>query len=196
MIRRQSSVRERRRLRQLEIVDGQQLPGLCDEVFRHPAVYPQPDAANGHDAARVVESGEARHAPAAAPEPDDGDRLPAFEAGHAGAERFDPAGVLMSEREWRRQAERVRRVDDVEVGVADACGSHLHQHLARARLWLRDGAVLRRLRRGENSEGLHGSLLSDSGRQPAGARYGGPGAVILSECSNGPTTSASRKSGR
>src|SRR5690606_8899680 len=79
-------------------------------------------------------AGETRATNAAADDAIDGDRGAALEAVRAGTERLDPAGRLVSERERRPHAERVRCVDDVEVRMTDAGAADAEQRFAGTRL--------------------------------------------------------------
>jgi hypothetical protein len=77
---------------------------------------------------------QAPRAAAATPGADDGHGLTDLQAGHALAEGVHPAGVLVAEGERRAPGQRPRLelVHQVQVGVARARGTHLHQHLTGA----------------------------------------------------------------
>jgi hypothetical protein len=66
----------------------------------------------------------------------DGDRPAVLQAGHPGADRLDPAGVLVPQRERQlpRHGPGRELVQHVQVGVADARAADPQQHLARAGL--------------------------------------------------------------
>ena len=112
----------------------------ADGTSRYGAIPPSrpspPDApAVGRVDAVVLVALAAADAVPAAPRAVHGDRLADLEAGDAGAEGVDPAGVLVAERERRVERHQARRelVEQVEVGVAHAGAADLDDDLARAR---------------------------------------------------------------
>jgi hypothetical protein len=58
-----------------------------------------------------------------------------LESGDTRPDRFDPSGILVTERQRNGHAERVWRIDDVEIRMTDACGADADEHFTRP--WLR-----------------------------------------------------------
>ena len=147
--------------RGIEVAERQQQPRVGDEhVLGHAAVEPEA-AAEGADLglalAVVLRREAAGAAAAAAPGPVDGDRLADLQPLDPGAERLDPAGVLVAEREGQVEGHRpLRPLHQVQVGVAGAGAGDLDQDLAGAGLGNRDLAHLRRRLPGGQLVGLHG----------------------------------------
>jgi hypothetical protein len=71
-------------------------------------------------------------------QPGDADRVAFLEPAYTGTERGDDAGALVSGDESRRRFHRPIAVRGVQVGVADAGGDDLHEHLAGAWRGYRD----------------------------------------------------------
>ena len=125
---------------------GHQMPGgRHQQVLSHATVEPEPTSAAGHRGqvrpfAVGLEALQAVPTRAATPGAHDGDRLAELDAGDADAERVDPPGVLVAERERRipRQRSGLEVVHQVQVRVARPSSTDLHHHLARTRLWHRD----------------------------------------------------------
>ena len=85
---------------------------------------------------------------------------PAFSAGDAGADLAHDAGAFMAE-DGREDAFRIGARQRVGVGVADAGGHDLDQHLAGLRAFDVDGLDGERLAGlpGDRGAGLHGVFL-------------------------------------
>jgi hypothetical protein len=98
VVRREPRVRERRRLRHVEIADGEQPCRRDRDVLRHPAVTAETDPAHRYLPTLVVTPAQARGAGAAPDDPVDRDRLTPRQTGDTRAERLHPAGVLVAER--------------------------------------------------------------------------------------------------
>ncbi|MCY1216694.1 hypothetical protein D9M72_285780 [compost metagenome] len=64
---------------------------------------------------------------AAAPWTIDGDRVAFLPSCHAIAQGFDPSRILMAKCKWTAPAEAV--VQDMKIGMTDACAADLHQDL-------------------------------------------------------------------
>ena len=127
-----------------------------------PPSRPRPPgrAGGGRVDAVVLGALAAADAVPAAPRAVHGDGLADLEAGDAGAEGVDPAGVLVAERERRLVRHQSGRelVEQVEVGVADAGAADLDDDLAGTRIGLRDVAQLRVVLPGGELQGTHDRL--------------------------------------
>ena len=165
-VRRDRGVGERGRQHRVEIAQRRQLAGAVDdEVLGHATVHaesPPGPGQLGHPIADVLVAGHAVGARAAAEGSVDRDGLAHVEAGGAGAERLDPPGRLVAQRERQLGVHHplVELVEDVEVGVADPGGAHPDQHLARSRVRLRHLLVLGRGLPCHHAIGLHGRSVT------------------------------------
>ncbi len=136
MVGRQSGVGEGRRLHRVQVTEGQEVAGVVDQhVPRHAAIGAQACRHRGELAlalAIVLQPLDAAAALAATGRAIDGDRLADFQPGDAGAQRLHPTRVLVTEGEGWLEGHhaRLKVVDEVQVGVAQAGATHPHQHLA------------------------------------------------------------------
>ena len=107
---------------------------MHEQVLGQPTVEAEPDARRALQAvdAEVLGAGGTRFASAAAVQAVDGDRQTFLDAAHTGADRVNPAGILVTHHEWwppRRHA-LLELVHDMQVGVAQPSTTDLDDHLA------------------------------------------------------------------
>ena len=157
---RQRGVGQRRRVARIEIPERHEQPRVGDEhVLGHAAVAAEAAAGRAElrrALAQGLQPGPARAAAPAAPRPVDRDGLADLPALHARAERLDPAGVLVPERERQLVGQKARGpLHHVQVGVARTRPADLHEHLARPRLRHRHVPQDGRLLPLDELEGLH-----------------------------------------
>ncbi len=127
-----------------------------DDIFRHPAIDAATEARHRWrlfaDILRAVRAGCAR---TATPGEIDPVSRADLDAGHALAQRVDPAGGLVTDDRRDREERRIG-MDDQQVAVAQTRRRHAQPHLARARLGHRD-VDHRRLARADQLIGTHRS---------------------------------------
>ena len=142
MVRGQACIGQRCGLHGVQISERQQPMGVANQhVGRHPTVLSQARRHGGEfglTLAVVLHPLYTTVATAAAGGSVEGDRLPDLEPGDPCSECFDPAGVLVAQRERRFEGNHscFEVVDQVEVGMAHPGATHLQQDLAGARIWL------------------------------------------------------------
>jgi hypothetical protein len=133
VIGRQSGIREGGGLREVEVARTNQMCLRDDHVVRHAAVAREPQAAELHNPALVLQAEDACPAATAAEERVDDDRLADLPSAHARSEAVDVARDLVAEREGR--GERAGwRGKNPQVGVARSAGANPDEHLAEAGL--------------------------------------------------------------
>ena len=143
VVRREAGVGERRGLDRVEVAERHEVAGVGHQHVLRPCRRrcrgrrPRRRARPG---ARSSSRSPARSGGTpAAPRAVDGDRArrPRTPA-HAGAERIDPAGVLVAERERRTPGQQAafEVVHQVEVGVAGPGAADPDAHLTGAGLWV------------------------------------------------------------
>jgi hypothetical protein len=121
----------------VEIPDGDQLPGGDGDVFSHTPVPSEPDSSRRRGTTFVFATRKTSGAPAASDDAVDRDGLATLESLYPGSERLNPPSVLVAKRERNRHPEGVRGVDDVQVGMACASSPDTYEHFTRRgiRLW-------------------------------------------------------------
>ena len=176
VVRRQAGVGQRSRLRRVEVAERDDEAGRRHEhQRRHAAVEPESAARRaqfGLVDAVVLQALAAPDAVPATPRPVHGDGLADLEAGDPGAERLDPAGVLVAERERRVVGHQAGRelVEQVEVGVAHPGPADPHDDLAGTRLRLRDLTELGVVLPVGQLQGTHPAIQVDRSGQLAPRR--------------------------